>query len=94
MALFKYDIRKNVNFTLIIAVALLLVLGSTIIFSATSAMEESRDFIFRQIIGIALGLVLMVGFWLFDYRYFADLIVPLWIVNIFLILAPRIPGLG
>jgi len=94
MALFQYDIRKNVNFTLVITVILLLVFGSTIIFSATSAMEGSSGFIVRQLTGIAIGLVLMVAFWLFDYRHFADAIIPLWIIDIFLILAPRIPGLG
>ncbi|MCL2491138.1 MAG: rod shape-determining protein RodA [Coriobacteriia bacterium] len=94
MALFRYDIRRNVNFTLVIAVAALLVVGTTIILSATSAMEDASSFLYRQIIGIAIGLVLMVCFWLFDYRNFADMIVPLWIVNLFLILAPRIPGLG
>jgi len=94
VALLHYDIRKNVNFSLVISVVLLLVMGSTIIFSATSQMEGASSYILRQIIGIVIGGVLLVGFWLFDYRHFADAIVPLWILNIFLILAPRIPGLG
>jgi len=91
---FHYSIRKNVNFTLAITVVLLLILGSMVIFSATSAMEGSRGYIVRQITGIAIGLVLMVAFWLFDYRHFADAVIPLWCANVFLILAPRIPGLG
>jgi len=100
MALFHYDIRKNVNFTLVVTVLLLLVMGSTMVFSATGGFssaehdEGTNPFVLRQIIGIVIGLVLLVGFWLFDYRHFADAIVPLWILNVFLILAPRIPGLG
>ena len=94
MAILEYDIRKNVNFSLIITIALLLVFGSTIIISATSAMGEANAYIIRQIAGIAIGLALMVAFWLFDYRHFADAIIPLWIIDLFLILAPRIPGLG
>lgn len=94
MAVFQYDIRRNVNFPLIITLVLLLVLGSTIIFSATSSMDGARGFVVKHIVGIAVGLVLMVAFWMFDYRHFTDLVVPLWVFDILLIVAPRIPGLG
>ncbi len=48
----------------------------------------------RHLFGLALGLLPLVVAWAFDYRRFAGWVGPLLFLDAFLILSPRIPGLG
>jgi rod shape determining protein RodA len=48
----------------------------------------------RQMQGVALGLILMALVWLFDYRRFEHWLLPLFALNVFLLISPRIPFLG
>lgn len=68
---------------------LLLVYGTVMVNSATSGSGLKR-----QLFGIGVGLVLTFCFWFFDYRKLKDWTIPLFIFDAFLILSPRIPGLG
>lgn len=70
-------------------VILLLLYGTVMVNSATSGSGLKR-----QLFGIAVGFVLLVVFWIFDYRKMKDWTTPLFILDAFLMLSPRIPGLG
>jgi rod shape determining protein RodA len=48
----------------------------------------------RQFIGIALGILILAAAWLIDYTQFKSWTGPLMILLSFLIISPRIPGLG
>jgi len=48
----------------------------------------------RQIQGIVLGLILMAIAWMFDYRKLQDWLMPLFLINIILLISPRLPLIG
>jgi len=83
-----------VNWPLLGFVALLCVYGSVMVQSATSGMTGGPGLVKRHLFGLALGLVPLVLAWAFDYRKFAGWVGPLLALDAFLILSPRIPGLG
>ncbi len=60
-----------------------------------SAVQTDDDYSFsRQLMGVALGILAMVAFWMFDYRKFGALTYPLLIVSVILILSPHLPIIG
>jgi rod shape determining protein RodA len=60
-----------------------------------SAVAENDTYSFtKQLVGVGLGLVAMVGLWAYDYRRLARYTKALFIVNIVLILLPHVPGIG
>jgi rod shape determining protein RodA len=83
-----------VNWPLMAVVIALLAFGSVMVQSATSVMTGGASLYHRQLIGIALGLIPLMVLWVFDYRLLAGWVGPLVIVDAFLIIAPKIPGLG
>jgi len=85
---------KWVNLPLIISVVLLLVYGSVIVQSATSGMGGGDALFRRHLFGIAVGLLLLAFLWVFDYQQFKGWLGPLVILDVLLIVSPRIPGLG
>ncbi|MDZ4170325.1 MAG: rod shape-determining protein RodA [Coriobacteriia bacterium] len=88
------SLTKNVNPALIACVLLLAVYGSVIVRSAVSGMDAGDALFRRHLLGLAVGLVPLVVAWVIDYRKFQGWIGPLMLLNAFLILSPRIPGLG
>jgi rod shape determining protein RodA len=72
----------------------LLVFGSVMVHSATSVMKGGAGLYQRQLIGIAIGLVVLAAAWAFDYRKLQGWVGPLITLDALLILGPRIPGLG
>ncbi len=90
----KHPLVRWVNLPLLTSVALLLLYGSVLVHSATSGMSGGDAMFRRQLFGIGLGLMLMVVAWTFDYRMLEGWLGPLVILNVFLIISPRIPGLG
>jgi len=44
--------------------------------------------------GIGLGLILMAVVWLFDYRKLQHWLLPLFALNVFLLVSPRLPIIG
>lgn len=84
---------RNVYVALLFAVSVaILVFGLIVVFSSVQNNEEYN--FARQAIGVVIGIVLMLVFWRFDYKYLSEAIVPLIIVNVVLILSPHIPGIG
>lgn len=60
-----------------------------------AAIQGSSSYSFmKQIFGVCLGIVLMIALWRFDYHDFAGLIMPLLIIDVLLLLSPRLPFIG
>lgn len=83
-----------VNVPLLLTTAVLLIYGSVMVASATSAMNGGRGMLMRHLIGVGLGLVPLVIAWAFDYTRLRGWLGPLVAFGALLLLSPRIPGLG
>jgi rod shape determining protein RodA len=83
-----------VNWPLLAIVALLCVFGSVMVQSAVSGMSTGPALFKRHLIGLALGLIPLALMWTFDYRKLIGWVGPLLTLDAFLIIAPKIPGLG
>ncbi len=76
----------------LIVCVLLVVFGLIICWSA---VQTDEDYSFsRQLVGVAIGIVVMMALWMFDYRKFGALTYPLLIVSAILILSPHLPIIG
>ncbi len=84
--------NSTVNFLLLAAVLVLLVTGVITLYAVTRTSTEYS--LWRQIGGIGIGIAAMAAFWVFDYRRFSEWFVPLFVLDIVLILLPMVPGLG
>jgi len=76
--------------TLLVVVILIISYGA--IFLQTAVRGDGSWM--RQMQGIALGLILMAVIWLFDYRKLQHWLMPLFALNIFLLISPRLPFIG
>ncbi len=83
-----------VNWPLVIVVIALLVYGLLMVRSATAGMAGGAGMVRRQGLGILVGLIPLAIAWKVDYRIFRNAFVPLMLLDAFLILSPRIPGIG
>ena len=79
---------KDYKFSLVILVLILSVFG---VFMVRSARP---DFMNNQIVGVILGLAAMAVISLIDYKWILNLYWPLYAVNLILLAAIWIPGLG
>lgn len=80
------------NLPFIVVIALLVSYGLVIVLSAVTG---DPDYSFsRQLSNVALGTVLMILAWRFDYRRLSDFTTIFLVVSVALILSPHIPGLG
>ena len=77
---------------LLISVACLTVYGLVVVTSATQG--DSSYSIPKQIFGVVIGLIAMVILWRYDYRKLSALIVPLLVIDVILLLSPRLPFIG
>ena len=73
--------------------ALLLVLVGTITIWTASLTIADANFP-RHLVGVALGLVVAVLIWRYDYRNLAGMTTVLFVITCFLMVMPKIPGLG
>lgn len=73
--------------------ALLLVLVGTITIWTASLTIADANFP-RHLLGVALGLVLAMLIWRYDYRNLAGMTTVLFVITCFLMVMPKIPGLG
>lgn len=80
------------NLPFIVVVTLLVSYGLVVVLSAVT---DDPDYRFtNQLAGVALGAVVMIFVWRFDYRRLSDFTTLFLVVNVVLILLPHIPGLG
>lgn len=85
------SIFSAVNIPLLIVVIMLLVLGLVTLYAVT--LTDKDYSIAKQAVGIGLGAVLCLCFWLFDYRRFNSMpvIAALMALDLFVILLPMTP---
>ena len=81
-----------VNIPFLIIVALIVAYGLLVVFSAVSA-DENYNFS-QQLVGVAVGAVIMALIWAFDYRRLSGYTTLFIIVNVVLILSPHLPVIG
>lgn len=83
---------KYLNVPLLATVAVLVVYGLLVVYSAVAA-NENYNFS-RQVGGVAIGIALMLLLFRFDYHQLSHYLVLFLIINIVLIMSPHIPLLG
>lgn len=94
-----YSRAKKGDYSLLVAVTLLALIGTVFIYSASnySAQATYGDawyFTKKQLIGIALGIVAMTLTSLFDYSKIKKLTVPVCIIAVITLVLVFIPGIG
>lgn len=77
---------------LTLSATLLVCFGAIVVYSAV--LNDSEYSFWRQLLGIAIGVVLMLLCWRIDYRILSNMTWPILFVTVFLIMSPHIPGLG
>lgn len=80
------------NVPLLVVVALLTAYGLVVVYSAVSG-DEDYNFN-RQLLGVAIGLIVMAAVWAFDYRRLSEFTTLLLVVTVVLILSPHLPVIG
>jgi rod shape determining protein RodA len=88
------SLNDRVHFGLVLATLALLGFGALMVASATATMPGHAALMQRDYFGIALGLIPLVVLWAFDYRRLKPWAGPLLVALAFLVISPRIPGLG
>jgi len=83
-----------VNIPLMVWTGALVLYGSVMVASATSAMADGTGMLVRHGVGIVIGLVPMALAWAFDYTRLRGWLSVLVTLGALLLISPRIPGLG
>jgi len=87
-------VMDRLHIGLTVSVVALLIFGSVMVSLATATMAGHAALVQRQFVGIGVGMLFLVGVWLIDYTAYKSWTGPLMILLSFLIISPRIPGLG
>ena len=82
----------SVNWLLLSIVALLVILGLIVVYSAVQG-RPAYSFS-RQLMGVGIGIAAMLLLWVIDYHQWEGLGVPMVVLSVLLCLSPLIPGLG
>lgn len=81
-----------INLPFLVVIALLVMYGLLIVYSAVST---DADYSFtRQLMGVAIGVVVMAVIWAFDYRRLSEYTTLFLIITVVLILMPHLPVIG
>ncbi|MRS11561.1 MAG: rod shape-determining protein RodA [Actinobacteria bacterium] len=83
-----------VNVPLMVWTLALVGYGTVMVASATSGMTGGSGLLARHLVGLGLGLVPLALAWMFDYTRLRGWQGPLIALGAFLLISPRIPGLG
>ena len=67
-ALAKDSTLRKYDWVLLVAVVGLSLIGTLLVYSATQPSADPRSYLIKQLINVALGLILMVAVSLLDYR--------------------------
>lgn len=91
--------KQGIDLTLTLCVIGLLCFGCIMVYSASSYQAKTYYnneyfFLYKQILGVALGLATMVGLTIFDYRKLFYLRYVIYIVGIVLLILVFVPGIG
>ena len=82
----------GINLPFLVVIVLLVSLGLAVVCSATASNE---DYSFnRQLVTVAVGAILMLLIWRFDYRRLSGFMSLFLIINVVLILSPHLPVIG
>ena len=76
----------------LIPTVLLVAYGALVIWSASLTIAEAS--FSRQMVGIAIGVLVAYGVWSYDYRTLANLSTALLVTAAVLMVLPKIPGFG
>jgi rod shape determining protein RodA len=82
---------RDVDLTLLTAVGLVVVLGPFMVYRATRNLDGGAGFVFRHVMFIGIGVAVMAGLSLVDYRRIADWWQLLYGVSIVLLLGVLTP---
>ena len=88
----KGRFTKDLYLPVLIPTILLVAYGLLVVWSASLAIEEAS--ITRQAMGVVLGTLAAALIWRYDVRSLVDMQTALLIIDIVLMVMPRIPGLG
>lgn len=88
----KHGFLDGLYLSQLIPALLLMLVGTVTIWSASLTIAEAS--FPRHLLGIALGLVAAALVWRYDYRNLAGMTTALLVITCFLMLMPKIPGLG
>lgn len=84
--------RLPINIPFAAVIVALVAYGLCVVYSATYG---NADYSFnRQAATVAVGAVIMLVLWRFDYRHLSGFTMLFMVINVVLILSPHIPGLG
>mgnify|MGYP004664047749 FL=1 len=86
--------RPAVNLPFVAIIVVLVGYGLLVCWSAIEGSTDTSYSFTRQLIFVAVGAVVMLLMWQMDYQRFGNMVMPLFVVNIALILSPHIPGIG
>ncbi|PKQ36982.1 MAG: rod shape-determining protein RodA [Actinobacteria bacterium HGW-Actinobacteria-1] len=88
------QVRDSVNVPIMLFTIALLAYGTVMVSSATAGMTGGSGLLKRHVLGVVVGLVPLVVAWAIDYKKLKHWTGPLLTLFAFLLVSPRIPGLG
>jgi rod shape determining protein RodA len=90
-ALAKDSPLRKYDWVLLVAVVGLSLIGTLLVYSATQPSADPRGYLIKQLINVALGLILMVAVSLLDYRQirlFAPIVYAVAVLGLVVVLSP------
>jgi rod shape determining protein RodA len=90
-ALAKDSPLRKYDWVLLVAVVGLSLIGTLLVYSATQPSADPRSYLIKQLINVALGLILMVAVSLLDYRQirlFAPIVYAVAVLGLVVVLSP------
>lgn len=92
----RVDYFKKFDYFLLAVVLAVTTIGLVFLSSAQydKYLDHGHKQMIIQLVGLAIGVVLCIIFTLFDYRLFKKIYVPFYIINVCLMMAVFVPGLG
>ena len=90
-ALAKDSPLRKYDWVLLVAVVGLSLIGTLLVYSATQPSADPRSYLIKQLINVALGLILMVAVSLLDYRQirlFAPIVYAVAVLGLVAVLSP------
>ena len=84
--------RSSVYIPQLIPAILLVAYGAIVIWSASLSIADAR--FSRHLMGIAIGVVMDVLIWRYDYRALANMTTAMLVTIVILMFLPKVPGLS